>query len=102
MSMEKTRRFRCGIIFQGVSSSLNGKVIFDGEGVTIDGGTLCDERIRFRWEEVRTVYYSTVLPKMRFVLQPSGSVVPFGLSLRHSQLRAILRLLEQRNIPESK
>ncbi len=94
-NINKSKQFRCGIIYQGVSSSLNGKIFFEEQGITIDGGLLCDERIRFHYAEIQTVYYSTVLPKLRFQLKGHDGLVALGLSLRHTQLRTILKLLRE-------
>lgn len=81
------------------SSSGGGKIVFDGHGITVDGGFFHDVRYRAEYSEIEMAIYSTVLPKMRFVCCGDRNQIPVGLSLRHTQLAAILRLLKEHGVP---
>ena len=105
-SIKKAKTFRCGIIYGSESSSGDGKITFDSDGFTIDGGFFHDVKYRAAYSEIECVFYTSVLPKMRFALIHTcigeQKRIPVGLSLRHSQLAAILRLLRERGLPVRK
>jgi hypothetical protein len=98
---KREKTFRCGVIYGCESSSGGGKIVFGEDGVFIHGGIFHDAAYSAAYSEIKTAYYSTLLPKMKFTLS-GGGCIPLKLSLRHTQLNGILRLLRRHGVPVRK
>lgn len=86
----------CGIIDGCMSISGNSKVIFNDDFLVIDGGLLYDVTYRVYYNNIKLVYYSTIVPKIKFLLQDGDDIVK--LSVHVFQLSRILKILTSKDI----
>ena len=99
---QKRKKFRCGIIYGCESSSGGGKIVFGEHGVYIHGGIFHDAAYSASYGDIRVAVYAVVLPKLRLICAGKEHRIPVALSLRHSQLAGMLRLLGAHHVPVRK
>ena len=76
--------FYCGIIDGNMSVGGNNKVVFQNDKIVINGGFLYDYSSEMNYSDIKMTYYSTILPKVKFVMN-DNSVFKMNTQTSHTE-----------------
>ena len=91
--------FYCGIIDGNMSVGGNNKVVFQNDKIVIKGGFLYDYSSEMNYSDIKMTYYSTILPKVKFVMNDNSV---FKMNIHFFKLPRMIRTLKKHNIVHTK
>ena len=91
--------FYCGIIDGNMSVGGKNKIAFTNDKIVIDGGLLYSYSGMIDYSDIKMVYYSAVLPKVKIV-KNDNSV--FKLSIHFFKLPRMIRTLKKYQVEHTR
>ena len=91
--------FYCGIIDGNMSVGGNNKVVFQNDKIVINGGFLYDYSSEMNYSDIKMTYYSTILPKVKFVMNDNSV---FKMNIHLFKLPRMIRTLKKHNIENTR